>query len=441
MTSKNAQPTGEITLRFCLDVARKRRGLITTISLLTILSVAFVTFFVMTPTYKSTAVVLVKLGREFVYNPELGDRKSLLGSMDGIVLAELEILHSEDLIRSVVETLNPYRLYPDLDSADVLHPMHMASSKFRESFSATSVSGSDVIRISFQHADPEIAAESVNLLVERFKEYHLKVFSEAQSTDFLKGKVIRFEEEMAESEEKLRVFQAKYPILTVDNAAQALEEQRAQLDVSLKQVRNQISALEGRREFLREKKGSLSPYSEPSLHEGLDREIVSVSGEIRAQEMHQQGLERQLAGAQANLQALPNHLRTYRTLLRERDANERSYAIYSKRFEEALISAEMDRKKIANISMIQKGRAPLNPTSPNKVLNLAVASIFGLGLGFVLALMREGFGYEEEDDEDELAELLLLEAGGAYGESDAEVREWEWVPLKASHGPSTYPGY
>jgi hypothetical protein len=91
--------------------------------------------------------------------------------------------------------------------------------------------------------------------------------------------------------------------------------------------------------------------------------------------------------------------------------------------------------------MIQKGRAPLNPTSPNKVLNLAVASIFGLGLGFVLALMREGFGYEEEDDEDELAELLLLEAGGAYGESDAEVREWEWVPLKASHGPSTYPGY
>ena len=98
MTRQAAQPKGEITLRFCLDVARKRRALITTVSLLTILSVAFVTFFVMTPLYKSTAVILVKLGREFMYNPELGDRKSMVGSMDGIVLAELEILHRTRMI-------------------------------------------------------------------------------------------------------------------------------------------------------------------------------------------------------------------------------------------------------------------------------------------------------------------------------------------------------
>ena len=58
----------------------------------------------------------------------------------------------------------------------------------------------------------------------------------------------------------------------------------------------------------------------------------------------------------------------------------------------------------------------------------------------MIALMREGLGYEEEEEEDEFDELLLLEAGH-HAESDAAVREWEWVPLKASQPPPTHPGY
>ena len=176
MKLEAASPPGEITLRLFFGIARKRWALITAVLLSTILGVAFVTFFVLTPIYQSTAVVLVKLGREFVYNPELGDRKTFLTSMDGIVLAELEILHSDDLLRDVVDTLDPNRLYPELESNDVPHPRHVALQRFREDFSATAVSMTNVIRISFRHPDPEIAANSVNVLVERFKEYHLRAF-------------------------------------------------------------------------------------------------------------------------------------------------------------------------------------------------------------------------------------------------------------------------
>ena len=49
---------GEITLRYLIGVARKRWFLISTVLLATTSLVAWVTFSVLTPVYKSTAVVL-----------------------------------------------------------------------------------------------------------------------------------------------------------------------------------------------------------------------------------------------------------------------------------------------------------------------------------------------------------------------------------------------
>ena len=162
---------------------------------------------------------------------------------------------------------------------------------------------------------------------------------------------------------------------------------------------------------------------------------MSVAAEQSAQVMRQQGLERQLAAATAELQILPSHLSTYRALLRKRDADARSYQIYSRRIEEALISEQMDRRKIANISVLQTGRPALQPSSPNKLLNLAVGAILGLGLGFGLAFLLEGLETEEAEAGAEVAELLVLKPGLPR---KAEVKEWEWVPLKQlAEPPST----
>lgn len=434
MKLEPAQPRGEITLGLLIDVAKKRRGLIAAVWLSTILGVAFVTFFVLTPTYQSTAVVLVKLGRELVYNPELGDRTAFFTSMDSIILAELEILHSDDLLRDVVDSLDPVRLYPDLGSDDVANPVQLAVQRFREAYAATAVSMTEVIRISFRHPDPEIAADAVNVLVDRLKEHHLRAFGEPQSTAFLQVKVVRLQKELEESEEKLEAFQSKRPILTVDNAAEMLEQERVRIAGALKQVRNEAAALRESGAFLKDEQKSLSPYSHSDslLEAALDLQIVSVVAEQRAQAMRQRGLERQLATATEKLQTLPSHLSTYRALLRERDENARIYEIYSRWIEEALISEEMDRKKIANISVIQKGRPALEPSSPNKLLNLAVGSVLGLVLGFGLALGLEGRETEEAEVEAEVSEVLRLKPGLIR---EAEPNVWEWVPLNQSAGP------
>ena len=59
------------------------------------------------------------------------------------------------------------------------------------------------------------------------------------------------------------------------------------------------------------------------------------------------------------------------------------------RLENARSSAEMDRQKLANISVIQPAYAPLAPVSPRPMLNLVVAVVIGGGLAVGAALAME----------------------------------------------------
>jgi uncharacterized protein involved in exopolysaccharide biosynthesis len=411
---------GEITLRYLIGVARRRWLLISIVLLVTTTVVGWATFFVLTPVYRSTAVLLLKPGREFVYGAQLGDRTDLPTRMDGIVRAELEILHSDDLLREVVDSLGPDRLYPNRGDdqhalLEALHrfrgwalsfvaregsggphdPLHAAVLAFRQDLSAVVVPGTEVIRISFEHPDPDIAAESVNRVVELLKGHHLKAFSEPHSARFLESNVERYRAELAELEEKLRAFQQGQPILAVESPAEMLAEQRAELDLALRQSRNEVAALNKRVRYLKDHEETLPRTS--LLRQELDVQIVSGTSEVFAEVARMRGLEGQLAAVEEVLRDLPNHLRAYGELLRERDATERRYRISSERLEQAWISDEMDRQRIANISVIQQGRRQPEPARPKKLLNLIVGVALGLVLGFGPALLLEAAKTEDAE--------------------------------------------
>jgi succinoglycan biosynthesis transport protein ExoP len=70
-------------------------------------------------------------------------------------------------------------------------------------------------------------------------------------------------------------------------------------------------------------------------------------------------------------------------------AEEASSDRIQQRLEKARTSAEMDRQKIANISVIQPAYAPLQPVSPQPMLNLLAAVVVGGGLAVGAALLAE----------------------------------------------------
>jgi uncharacterized protein involved in exopolysaccharide biosynthesis len=191
----------------------------------------------MTPVYEAESLLLVKFGREYMYRPELGERDAIaMGSNKDRQLAqintEIAILRSRELAADVLSDMGTDRLYPDLRQeagpGAVISPV--ATNRLMSNVSAYNVKDSDVIRVKFQHSDAKLAAQALNVLVDKFVLKHLNAFSDAQSTAFLEQKVANSRKELQQAEEKLKAFQQRTRAFAGDAQVTALLAQRDELE-------------------------------------------------------------------------------------------------------------------------------------------------------------------------------------------------------------------
>ena len=167
------------TLRDFLTVLFKRKAAILTI-FLSIVSLVTAATFLMTPIYQAHSSLMVKFGREFIYRPEVGDKAPAVSiNQEDAINSEINILTSRDIIEWVIKTIRLETLYPDLikKPADRLKPLEAAVLRFQKDLNVEAIKKSSVIRVSFAHPNPGLAAQAVNLAVEFFKEKHLQVHS------------------------------------------------------------------------------------------------------------------------------------------------------------------------------------------------------------------------------------------------------------------------
>jgi uncharacterized protein involved in exopolysaccharide biosynthesis len=412
------------------------------------------------PIYEAEALVLVKFGREYFFRSEAKPRDKIAPiDREAFLNTELQIVRSRNLARKVVSAIGVNALYPRLSSDSQPSDSRVvgaAVATFSASLAVSRKPDSDVIRISFQHSDAELAARALNLLVEQFKEEHLQAFSDPQSAAFLQDKVNAYREALAKSEEKMKSFQLESKSFSVDDQRVALFQQRREVEAGLKDARNQIAGLQEKLKYLRSEQEKLSAdtnrapseqnktisdaraqlldlqlqeqkllssFNESSRNvqrvrneiqlvkefleaqkvaigrgqfaEELDGKIVNAAAELRYQQARRDSLLGQIEQIEKQLGEQTSADAQYRDLLRERQANEKNYQAYLEKFEEARISEEMDREKIANISVIQDVAVPLNPVWPSKSLNLLVGMVLGLAIGYGWAFASERLGWEK----------------------------------------------
>ena len=114
------------------------------------------------PTYEAKSTVLVKLGREYLYKPELGERSGSL-VMSGInqeqaIHTEIEILTSRDLIRKVVSAIGVTNIYPNAVKSlrGGSAPEDRAVLLFEEDLVVERVPKSNVLQISYSHLQRDV---------------------------------------------------------------------------------------------------------------------------------------------------------------------------------------------------------------------------------------------------------------------------------------------
>ncbi len=203
---------------------------------------------------------------------------------------------------------------------------------------------------------------------------------------------------------------------------------RFNLDPEVEEIQKGLVALHLRRDALVQDYGpdnrKVKDMDEQiRLAEELLANAESRLGDINRTEINQvhQTLKTQLLSAQAQLEgargrhaSLGARVTEFRQerddldqkgfeldrLQRDVEASEETYLLYVKKHEEARISSAMDQQKMVNVSVAREAVQPLEPVTPRKRLNMALALVLGTIGGLGVALGKEYFDHTISTGED-----------------------------------------
>lgn len=152
------------------------------------------------------------------------------------------------------------------------------------------------------------------------------------------------------------------------------------------------------------------------VYQEAEKERIKTEADLRAQEAKLASLGPQVARVDAALRDLDRQEKDFQDLKRETAINEANYQVYVQKYEEARISDDMNRKKMANISIIQAAAVPIKPVKPKKALNVALSIVLGAMSALGIAFLSEHLGHTfstAQDVEQQLGLPVLASVTGS----------------------------
>jgi polysaccharide biosynthesis protein PslE len=399
---------------------------------LSIITLIVAFFFFNEKDFVARSVLMVKLGREFVATPEVGETRTPI-NQEAIINAEKQILTSRDLINRVVQEMGPGNVYPKLAK----EPMsggalqEMAIMEFLQNVFVKEVPKSNLIEVYFRHENPYVAAKALSFLIDFFKEKHLQVFSDSKSS-FLEEQLKHYREQLKESESTLEGYKQRYKVYSLDEQRSMLLKQRSEIEFSLASEQSRINELYKKREFVKSQKDIVSEgvanelrtqlntlqrkeqellekYTENNrsvvnlrkeitmIKEQLQKQedevrktqLTAIDAELKPLEVKVGSLRRQLDQLNKETQSVDSHTMEYRNLQRAASVNETNFQTYQKKLEEARIAEDMDMRKMTNITVIQAATVPVKPMPGKKNKVLGVGLFLSFAISFGLAFVSE----------------------------------------------------
>lgn len=307
--------------------------------------------------------------------------------------------------------------------------------------SVTPVRGSRLVIVGYDNPDPVVAARVANGFAENFIQANLdrKYESSSYAREFLEERIAQTKGRLEEAERQLVAYAANQQIINVADNADGGTEGSTQsltsnslvaLNASLAEARAQRIAAEERWRSARstalmtlpevlanpsiqrlteqraqldsEYQQKLSVY-QPDYPEMVrlkaqideaDGQIQTIADNIRTSIQSQyviaanqeRALQAQVGGLTGDALDLRDRSIQYNILQRELDTTRTLYEGLLQRYKEVSVTGDVTAN---NISIIDSANPPPAPSKPNMLINLALAALFGLGLGVVAALVLE----------------------------------------------------
>ena len=358
-----------------------------------------------------------------------------------IVNSEIQILTSRDLVEAVINKIGINRLYPGLGDTPE-QAMDAAIGNFQGDFKAAPVEQADVIEASFRHRDREVAVRALKEMVELYQHKHAEMFSdprykflEQQSKEYedqlnavgqkisqvrtgrslfdvdsqrakliddrtanasilqqLKSQSIDAHQRIDFLTNRLKstpalvpageaqsdvVEQAKGRLLDLQVKSQQLRERYVGNVKPLQDTEQEMAGLKqfiGRSDAMKRKQWSQRNSAYDDMVVALNRALADAAPLDQQIAMRTQ----EAAAVDGRLRNLEGGAKELTELERERRVLDELAHTYRTRYEEARMSADLDREKVVSVSVIQRPEASTRPAGPKHLPYIIGGLLIGL---------------------------------------------------------------
>jgi len=235
--------------------------------------------------YVAQARLLVLLGSEYVFQPQVGDAGSGMAlNRDQIMQGELEILESTTVRVETLRTLGLEHVYPDAD-ASRRNALELGAERMQHDLSFDSLAQSNVIDIGYRNRDPNVAAEVLRTLIAVYLRRRSAVF-ERTPGDSLASQHGAYQDRLRQAEEALTAFDQQHGITGYDEQMRLLIQQKADNAAEQQQAEARIRQLQATVDAMRRQLAtvpqSVQLYSESDRsrqNQGLMADLVRLESQ------------------------------------------------------------------------------------------------------------------------------------------------------------------
>ena len=376
---------------------KRKRTIMACAALGIIAAAAF--YFLYPPSYESQAKLLVRyvVERSSVDSVERANPAGAANDTDKVIGAEVEILTSWDLAVQVAQALGPQRLLPPahdpfsrlVRAIGLQRLLPPSGASATEAEAAQSVAsglkvvankGSNIIFISYENRNPEIATLVLQELLSRYFVKHLEVHRSVGAFDFVAQQTDQVRGRLNQSEDGLKSLREKTGIASLKEGSVALTTEAAKVQEQLNAAQADLAEQQALASQKTDSRSKTWGKKKPGDEKVNKAKVAGTQAKIET-------LKTRLSDIQRRTKQLAELAPQIEDLERKKEMDEANYKYFAASLEKARIDEALDPSKIPNISAVQRPSPPgLETKKRNKILIGLVGG--GLAFGIALALLR-----------------------------------------------------
>jgi len=237
--------------------------------------------------YAAQSSLLVRLSQEYVYEPNAGDAaRGAVPEPDQVLQSEVEILSSAQVKERVIDHIGLARIFPALGKGyDQATPderrekIGKAVTAMEKSLKVASTPGAPIVRLSYEHPDPQMAALVLNTLLDEYLIYRRSILLDPTAP--LEEQRKAFQARLAEADEAYESFLGSNNIGDFESEKTSLAQLQASLQQQKYAADTQLQDREGRLAALNAQSSQLP--AEIGLYRDIDHTAQDKLSQLKVQ--------------------------------------------------------------------------------------------------------------------------------------------------------------